>query len=147
MSFQVYLQAFHNGEPAGIALQRIRDAFPAILNKIEDDYWQVNFSADMSSDVFLQFLSGNTELVHSISFDRLHADKRLWQGIYELLHQHGTVFYFPGATAPLIRNQGAYHQLPAELQQSLGIPIIISDALTIAQHVEVTQAQELSGLE
>jgi hypothetical protein len=147
MSFQVYLQAFSHGEPTGIALQRIRDAFPAILNGLEDDYWQVTFSADAASDVFLQFLSGSAELVHSISFDRLHADKRLWHGMYQLLLEHGAVFYFPGNAAPLIRHQGAYDQLPADLRQSLGTPVIVSDALAIARHVEMSQVQEYSGHE
>ena len=44
MSFQVYLQIFHGGKPAGIALQFIRDVFSGLLVELEEDYWQVNFS-------------------------------------------------------------------------------------------------------
>lgn len=103
MSFQVFLQVFDNTEPAGIFLKQIRAAFPGLLLELEEDYWQLRFAHEESSDLFLQFLPGSQEQVHVISIDRLSGDMRLWNGVFELLENEGAIFHFPGMAAPLGR--------------------------------------------
>jgi len=129
MSFQVYLQIFHGGMPAGISLPSIRAAFPGLLLELEEDYWQLNYAPEESSDLFLQFLPGNEEQVHTISFDRLAKDMRLWNGIFRLLENDGAIFHFPGMEAPLAR---------AEVSSDLGKPVIVLGAMEIVRLVGAT---------
>lgn len=130
MSFQVYLQRFHNDEPAGISLDHIRQAFPGMLTELEEDYWQIIFSPDLSSDLFLQFLSGSDQQVHVISIDRLNQNQNLWHGVFKLLENEGVIFHFPGIEAPLAR---------AAVSSNLGKPILVKSADVIAGVVEAAQ--------
>jgi len=53
MSFDVYLQAFHRGEFAGIARQRVREVFGARLTETEPDFWQLRYDDSNSCDLYL----------------------------------------------------------------------------------------------
>lgn len=55
MSFDLYLQAFQNGKAAGMAPEIIRNAFGKYVIEIEEDFWQVQYGADESSDIFYSF--------------------------------------------------------------------------------------------
>jgi hypothetical protein len=45
MSFEVYLQCFRGGEPAGIPLATARTLFPIVNEESEPDYWRVRYDA------------------------------------------------------------------------------------------------------
>jgi hypothetical protein len=139
MSFQLYLQVFENKQPAGISLDSLREAFAGMLLEIEEDYWQVNFGPNLSSDLFLQFLPSHSEFVHTLSIDRPHRDQRLWQAIFELLAQTGMILYYPGAQAPLMRDLQTYSNIPDDLMASLGDPLMVNEASTIEAIIENAQ--------
>ena len=125
MSFQLYVQSFAAGKPAGFTRDAIRDAFGGVLVELEDDYWQADFGAAGRSDLFLSFLEDGSGRIHSLSIDHPSRDDRLWQGIWALLGLPGTVFHFPGSAAPLVRAPGADAELPPGMFQALGQPIAI----------------------
>jgi hypothetical protein len=139
MSFQLYLQLFENKKPAGISQDSLRKAFAGMLIEIEEDYWQINFGSNQSSDLFLQFLPSNSELVHIISIDRPHQDQRLWQAIFELLAQPGMILYYPDGQAPLLRDLQTYSNVPDDLIASLGEPLVVSEASIVAAIIESAQ--------
>lgn len=135
MSFDFYLQAFDSGRPAGIPLALLRDAFGAELVELEDDYWQLQFGFDASTDVFLQELPGYPDRVHGIAIHRPCQDMRLFQAIWKLLGVAGTILYYPGGAAPLARDSLAGESMPAELMHSLGQPTLVDDAAAISRAV------------
>ncbi len=136
MSFDLYLQRFRNGEAAGVAVEVIRDAFGKHVVEMDDDYWQVQYEVDESSDIFLQALPDDASGIHTISIHRPCKDVRLWNGLYMLLELSGTIIYFPGCAAPLTRDPLADITMPTGMRESLGKPVIVQSGLEIFQAVE-----------
>lgn len=136
MSFQLYVQAFANGDPAGFRREILYLAFGRVLIELEEDYWQVDYGERGRCDLFLGFLPSDVSLIHSVSIDHYVADSRLWGAIWTLLAQPGTVFHFPGTDAALARDPAVANALPATLIQALGKPLIISDYRAIARSIK-----------
>lgn len=137
MSFDLYLQAFQNGKAAGMAPEIIRDAFGKYVIEIEEDFWQVQYGVNESSDIFLQLLPHDVSLVHTISIHRPCGDIRLWESLCLLLELPGTVLYYPGCDAPLARDSQAGINMPDTMRESLGEPVIVSKALEIFQSIDL----------
>ena len=137
MSFDLYLQVFENGRAVGVAPEIIRNAFGKYVVELDEDYWQVQYAAGESSDIFLQFLPTDVSLVHTVSIHRPCSDIRLWEALYILLELPGTIFYYPGCDAPLARDPQAALAMPSEMRESLGDPVIVSNALEIFQSIDM----------
>lgn len=136
MSFDLYLQAFREGAAAGMPLEIIRNAFGKYVVELEEDYWQVQYGNEESSDIFLQALPGDTASIHAISIHRPCRDIHLWQSLWLLLELPGTIVYFPGGNAPMTRDRQVTDAMPAEMRESLGEPVCINDAIEIFQAIE-----------
>ncbi len=136
MSFDLYLQKFQNGKAAGMSLDVIRDAFGKYTVELDEDFWQVQYSADESSDIFLQPLPGDNSLIHTLSIHRPCRDIRLWESLYLLLELPGTLFYYPGCVAALARDSQAGINMPEDMRESLGNPVIAASALEIFQSID-----------
>ena len=137
MSFDLYLQKFENGKAAGISQDVIRNAFGKYMIEIDEDFWQVQYSAGVSSDIFLQSLPGDDSLIHTLSIHRPCNDIRLWESLWLLLELPGTVFYYPACAAPLARDSQADINMPEDMRQSLGDPVIAASALEIFQSINM----------
>ena len=139
MSFQLYLQVFSAGKRAGFSRDALRNAFAGMVIELEDDYWQADFGPAGRSDLFLSFLEDGSERIHSVSLDHPSTDERLWQAVWTLLGLPGSVFHFPGSTAPLARDPGAASALPPGLLETLGQLAIIASVedllLAVAEHL------------
>ena len=141
MSFEVYVQAFERGEESGFPLALIRHVFREHLVELEPDFWQARFSSNESCDLFLQPMSGQStaghpSLIHSISIHRPCSDVRLWEAVYALLGVPGSLLYFPGGNAPLTRDPHAAIAAPAELLESIGLPVLVNSASDLLRAVE-----------
>jgi hypothetical protein len=136
MSFDLYLQKFQNGKASGIALDVIGDAFGKYLVELDEDFWQVQYSADASTDIFLQALPDDNALIHTISIHRACSDIRLWESLWLLLELPGTLFYHQGGMAPLARDPQAGFNMPNDMRESLGDPVIATSALEIFQSID-----------
>ena len=136
MSFDLYLQKFQNGKAAGIALDVIRDVFGKYVVELDEDFWQVQYSVDESSDIFLQPLSGDDGLIHTLSIHRPCSNIRLWEGLWLLLELPGAIFYYPGCVAPLARDSQAGINMPEDMRKSLGDPVIATSAMEIFQSID-----------
>ena len=136
MSFDLYLQAFQDGKAAGIAIETIRNAFGKYVVEIDEDFWQLQFELDTSCDIFLQPLSNDSLLIHTLSIHRPCRDSRLWQSLWLLLELPGTLLYFQGCDAPLARDSLAAEAMPVEMRKSLGDPVIVLNMSEISQIIE-----------
>lgn len=137
MSFELFLQSFAQGEPAGISAQAIRSAFGATLSELEEDYWQVNYTPDQSSDLFLTPLPAHPDRIHTVSIYRPCADARLCESIWRLLEAPGSCLHFPGGGTPLTRDPAMSEAMPAELLAALGTPIVIDSPAALARVIQV----------
>ncbi len=136
MSFQLYVQSFTHGEPSGFTRDELRQAFSGVLVELEEDYWQADFGANGSSNLFLSFMEDGSDRIHNLSIDHPSIDDRLWQAIWILLAVPGTVFHFPGAVSALARDPDAGTSLPPEMRNVLGQPITISHFKAISQSLD-----------
>lgn len=136
MSFDLYLQKFHNGKAAGISPDVIRDAFGKYVVEMDEDFWQVQYSVESSSDIFLQMLPDDDGLIHTLSIHRPCGDIRLWEGLWLLLELPGTIFYYPGCIAPMARDPLAGVNMPNDMRESLGDPVVATSALEIFQSID-----------
>ncbi|MGH8051264.1 MAG: hypothetical protein ACRERV_02545 [Methylococcales bacterium] len=136
MSFDLYLQVFENGRAVGVAPEIIRATFGQYLIEVEEDFWQVQYDVDESSDLFLQPAPGDATLIHSLSIHRPCRDIRLWEAVWRLLKMSGSIFYFPGCNAPLARDPMASLAMPSEMRKSLGDPVIVHSAQEIFESFE-----------
>ena len=130
MSFDLYLQRFESGEAAGIALDIVRDAFGSHVIEVDEDYWQLQYGSDDSSDIFLQTLPDDSSLIHTISVHRPCRDARLWQSIWLLLEMPGTLLYFPGCDAPMSRDSQIALALPDDMRTQMAAPLLVKARTT-----------------
>jgi len=137
MSFDLYLQTFQDGKANGIGLEVLRDAFGKYVVEMDEDYWQVQYDLEESSDIFLQPLPGNPLLIHTISIHRPCRDLRLWESLWRLLGIAGTLLYYPSCDAPVARDPIAGMSMPDEMRASLGDPLIVSSAVELVQAMDV----------
>lgn len=137
MSFDLYLQAFRDGKAAGIGLDILRDAFGKYVIEIDEDFWQVQYGLDESSDIFLQPLGEDSAFVHTLSIHRPCRDERLWESLWRILELPGTVFYYPTCHAPIARDTTAGLSMPDEMRESLGQPLVVSNAVELFQSINL----------
>ena len=136
MSFDIFVQCFENGEPAGIPRDAIRKAFGACLSEPEPNYWHLAFGPRDSCSLFLSLLAGTPNHIHNITVERPCADPRLWQGLAQLLAHDHTVLYFPGCPGPLLLSPQTACHLPHGMLEALGDPIVVTGGQDILQCVE-----------
>lgn len=135
MSFDLYIQSFKNGEPAGVARSAVRNAFQGALSEPEHDYWQLTYGPSESCALMLSPLAHLTEHIHNITVVRPCGNHLLWRGIAELLAVGNTVLYFPGGRGPLLLNPAVASHLPEGMLAALGQPIVVSNGEDIAHQI------------
>jgi hypothetical protein len=136
MSFEICIQSFENGEPAGMPRALIREIFRGYLSESEPDYWQLSFGPRDSCALFLSPLNHATEQVHGITVERPCSDLLLWRGLIQLLANGQTVLYFPGCSGPLLIKPSAASHMPPGLLEALGEPIVVVDEADILRHIK-----------
>ena len=135
MSFDLYIQSFENGEPAGMSRQAVRNAFRGALSELERDYWQLTYGPGESCELMLSPLEHLGEHIHNITVSRPCSNNLLWQGLAELLAIGNTVLYFPGCRGPLLLNRAVAGHLPQDMLAALGLPIVVGSGADIAHQV------------
>jgi hypothetical protein len=135
MSFDLYIQCFENGEPAGLSRDLIRKAFGASVSEPEENYWQLVFGARDSCSLSLSPLEQSEAKVHNITVERPCSDARFWQGLARLLTHGHTVLYFPGCSGPLLFNPSAAGHMPPDMLEALGDPVIVTSGADILRSV------------
>jgi len=135
MSFDVYLQSFHNGELAGIPRQRVRDAFGTHLTEIGPDDWQLRYDDANSCDLDLMGDDTDAAMVLGFTVYRPCSDQRLWDGLASILASGDVVLYFPGGRAPLVARSTVTDHLPASMVEALGQPVVVASDREIQREI------------
>ncbi len=136
VSFELFLQRFSGGHPAGFTAAAIRDAFGDALSEVEEDFWQVGYGDAQSSDLFLAALGNDPCLFHNVSVYRPCTHPRLYESLWTLLGESGSVLHFPGDSPPLARDPDIAGHLPPTLLQALGTPLQLRDPAQIVRAIE-----------
>jgi hypothetical protein len=134
MSFEVYLQCFENGVPAGVSRSALADLFHIGRIRRHEDEWEVDYG-DTGCDLILQPLDEDDDLIHNVTVERPCQDMRLWEAIHAVMKLGPVVLYFPGDVAPLVANEAAIGHLPPDMVEDLGEPVIAGSAEEIVTYI------------
>ena len=135
MSFDLYIQSFETGTPAGIPRTFVRDVFGSHLTEVEPDYWTLMFSQNESCSVFPTVHEDFPDLVLGLSIGNPCDDQILWQSLFRLMTFGNTILYFPGGPGPLVLDARVVSHMPHDMQESLGKAVIVSSGQDIQRIV------------
>jgi hypothetical protein len=138
MSFQVYLQSFRDGAPAGIPRDAVRTAFGRFIHETEPSFWTARYDAENSCEIAVTMLKGDQQLVHQLCVERPCGDERLWDALAAILKLGTVVLYCPGDAPPLVAAQSVVGHLPQDMVEALGLPVCVQNGKEIARHIEAT---------
>jgi hypothetical protein len=121
-------------EPVSIPREQVRAAFGEFVEESEPEYWTLRYAEDQWCNVRLKPIEGG--LIHRLCVVRPSADKRLWESLAAIMKLGNVVLYFPGDAPPLVADNFVLQQLPQEMVDALGKPVVIRNGKDILEHVE-----------
>lgn len=133
MSFNLYLCSYSNGEPSGIDVRCVRDAFGnALVREVEEFHlWHLEYGHEVNCcDVYTHPESDNTTL-KSLMVSRPTKDERLWASLFRIMQLGNVVLFFPGCQSPLFASAEAVKHFPRDMIDALGEPKVISSGVEI----------------
>jgi hypothetical protein len=137
VSFDLFLECFHNGKSSGIAEDDIRAAFgPALRDDPEFECWLVGYTAERS-DCVMVYYSRDPEdetRVTGLLINRPLADPRLWQSLYQIMLLGNVALLFPGQEHPLVASASVIEHLPKKMQRAT----LVENAEAIIRAIEST---------
>jgi hypothetical protein len=135
LSFEVFVQCFENGEPAGVPRSAIRPLFPVVEADSEPDYWSIRYDDSNACHVRVTPLASDRELVESLCVFRPCGDLRLWNALLAIMRLGPGVLYFPGDAPPLVTSEAAGDHLPADMVEALGRPRVVRSPEEIVEAI------------
>jgi hypothetical protein len=136
MSFEVYVQCFERGEPAGLPWAAVRSLFPVDESRSEPDYWSVYYDDFNSCHIRASRLESDPQRLEALCVFRPCGDLRLWEALFAILRLGSAVLYFPGDAPPLVASEAAGEQLPAEMVEAMGRPRVVSSGEEIVEVIK-----------
>jgi hypothetical protein len=136
LSFDVFLQCFKGGEPAGIPRVVVRPLFPVDESRSEPDYWCVCYDDLNSCHISVYSLPSDPLLLESLCVFRPCGDLRLWEALLAVLRLGSVVLYFPGNAPPLVASKAAGEQLPADMVEAVGQPRVVTSGKEIVEIIK-----------
>jgi len=131
MSFEVFLQCFDRGEPAGIDREAIRALFPVDNERSDGTLWSVWYDQQNGCDIFVEPLESDPSLVTALTVSRPCEDRRLWEALLAVMRMGAVTLYFPGEAPPLVAGAQVAHHLPPDMVETMGPPAIAATAQDI----------------
>lgn len=126
MSVEIVGQRFQAGQPAGLPVQALLQAFAPLLLRVEPQ--ALVLATEGSAGAGTQVLV-DTEVptVHAFTVLRPVCDPRLYAALLALLQLPGTVVYAPGSR-PVVAHPAAAAELPPQMLAALGAPVCVGSA-------------------
>jgi hypothetical protein len=105
-------------------------------SRSEADYFSVSYDDLNSCHVDISPQASDPLMLNWLCVSRPCSDLRLWSALLAVMRLGSVVLYFPGGAPPLVANQWAGEQLPAEMVEALGRPRIVSSAEEILEAIK-----------
>lgn len=133
MSLDLWLSCFRHGEPHPEPTALLRAPFDALVVSTEPRCLVLGLPGGQDS---LLFIDTSADTAAGFTLNRPVRDPVLWQALLGALQHTGRVLLVPGAVPPLIGCADTAPHLPADLVESLGPPVVVTDGLAIRHWVE-----------
>jgi hypothetical protein len=136
MSFDIYLNCFDHGKPAGVPVLSVRALFPVVDNESDPDYWKVRYGESVWCKIRVALLPTDVTLVTHLGVCRPLRDMRFWEAILAVMRLGAVALYFPGDAPPLVASEFAGQQLPRGMVEALGQPRVVQSASEIVEIIQ-----------
>jgi hypothetical protein len=136
LSFEVFVQCFERGEPAGVPRAAVRPLFPVVEGESEPDYWAVRYDDLNSRHIGVRPLASEASLVESLCVHRPCGDARLWDTLLAVLRLGSLVLYYPGNAPPLVASESVWKHLPADMVEAMGPPRTVRSGQEIVEAIQ-----------
>jgi hypothetical protein len=133
MSFDVFVDSYHDGLPAGISRDTVRLALGDFVSEIDSMCWQVRYDPNNFCDLYLS-KDADPNKIFGFMISRPCADVRLWEAVATILGLGALVLHFDGRVA-LVGSASAVAHLPKEMIEIFGEPQCVSSGREIADAI------------
>ncbi len=133
MSLDLWVSCFCHGEPHPAPTAGLRAPFDPLVLRTEPGCLVLGLPGDQES---LLFIDTTAATATGFTLNRPVRDPALWRALFSALQHTGRVLVVPGAVPPLIGVADTVPHLPADLVESLGPPVVVTDGLAIRHWVE-----------
>lgn len=128
--FEVYLQCFESGEPAGIPRAAVRSLLPVVAERGPND-WRVQYGEFAWCEVAVQTLDHDSELIDWLCVER-PCGMGLWEDLFAIMRL-GNVVFWSADSDPLIASDLAAEHMPLDMIEVLGQPKVIRSSAEIVE--------------
>jgi hypothetical protein len=137
MSFDLFVQSFDAGESKPFAKSMLRERLNTFIVGEEPEYhlWHVSFGQGDGGDFFVSEVGQNSETLDGFTVSRPLTGLKLYDFLFSLLSGGQFVLYFPGSP-PVIGRPETVHDLPTDMRQSLGEPILVRGGREIVELIK-----------
>ncbi len=138
MGFELYLQCYAGGNPAGVSRAEVRALFPIVDEESEANYWQVRYDGTNSCTIGVDVLKGDAAKIQSLCVYRPCGDALFLEAILALLRMGSVMLVFPGCSAPLVASASVVADLPEDVVESMGQPKLVRSARELLEIIRAS---------
>ena len=131
MSFDLFIQFYDHGAPAGIASDDVRAAFAPCIASSDATHLALEYDVANASYVHLKPHPNNAGAIVAIAVNRPCGDIRLWDSLARVLRLGNAVLFFPGGANPMVGSADAVPHLPRDIIEALGNPVVVASGNAI----------------
>ena len=131
MSFDLFLQSFHNGEPTAFPFSLIERGFGPYTSVREEKCWVLHYPDGGRCELYVD---STQEEIDDFMAARPPASPEFWETLLDLLRETPSCLYWPGG-GPVIANASVRDHLPKRMIEKLGEPTIASTPEQICEAI------------
>ena len=135
MSLDVFVEAYHDGAPAGVSREAARSAFRGFATEKDMTCWRVRYDEANFCDLLLSVDLDDPTKISGFLISGPCADERLWEALVSVLKLGAVVLHFEGRAA-FVGSTDAIPHLPKEMIEVLGEPRVVSAGSEITDAIE-----------
>jgi len=126
MSFEIYVQAYRNGEQAELPREEVFLLFGDYAVKASPVLWKIYYDSQNSCDIYVNLKSSDESQVNSFTVYRPCNDRRLWNSLFAIIGLGHVALYFSGSHV-LLRSEASVAHIPTDMVDALGGCIVVKD--------------------
>jgi len=129
MSFDIFITCFQDGEAHPFPRKILEDAFGGFTDRSDPTSWLVS-----DSNAVIQV--DDADEMEGFGVNRPPDGKHpFWPALVAVLRQTGSALYWPGG-GPVVTDQAVVAQLPPEMIEGMGPPIVTTSVSEILRLIE-----------
>jgi len=130
MSFEIYIQAFEDGQQFGLPLEEVFQSFGEYISKVSPSQWKVYYDSQNSCDIYINGSRSDASRIKGFTVYRPCPDMRLWNSLFKIMGLGHVALYFPGSHI-LLRSEASVAYMPPDMMNTLGGYIFVKDVKQI----------------